>query len=105
MRISDWSSDVCSSDLVARRDARVRLVIGPHPGPTTKADCLNALWRALLRDEAAEGTRAKAVVLHDAEDVVHAGELAIFDRLIDRHWVVQLKIGSASGRERGYQYV
>src|SRR3546814_16283297 len=37
---------------VARRDARVRLVIGPHPGPTTKADCLNALWRALLRDEA-----------------------------------------------------
>src|SRR3546814_513044 len=38
---------------VARRDARVRLVIGPHPGPTTKADCLNALWRALLRDEAA----------------------------------------------------
>src|SRR3546814_4227899 len=75
---------------VARRDARVRLVIGPHPGPTTKADCLNALWRALLRDEAAEGTRAKAVVLHDAEDVVHAGELAIFDRLIDRHWVVPL---------------
>src|SRR5690606_31639390 len=26
------------------------------------------------------------------EDVVHAGELAIFDRLIERHWVVQLPV-------------
>ncbi|MCM8731211.1 glycosyl transferase family protein [Hephaestia sp. GCM10023244] len=77
---------------IAAGDGRVRLVIGPRPGPTTKADCLNALWRALLRDETAEGGRAKAVVLHDAEDVVHAGELAIFDRLIDRHWVVQLPV-------------
>ena len=31
-------------------------------------------------------------MLHDAEDVVHAGELAIFDRLIDRHWVIQLPV-------------
>jgi adsorption protein B len=77
---------------VAAHDPRVRLVIGGRPGPTTKADCLNTLWRALLRDEAAEGTRAKAVVIHDAEDVVHPGELAIFDRLIERHWVVQLPV-------------
>ncbi len=77
---------------VALRDPRVRLVVGPRDGPTTKADCLNALWRALLRDEAAEGSRAKAIVIHDAEDVVHAGELAIFDRLIERHWVVQLPV-------------
>ncbi|HVI98135.1 MAG TPA: glycosyl transferase family protein [Sphingomonas sp.] len=77
---------------VAARDSRVRLVIGPNPGPTTKADCLNTLWRALLRDEATDGARAKAVVIHDAEDVVHVGELAIFDRLIDRHWVVQLPV-------------
>lgn len=38
---------------VAERDDRVTLVIGPRDGPTTKADCLNALWRALARDEAA----------------------------------------------------
>src|SRR3546814_2446433 len=31
MRISDWSSDVCSSDLLVRRHA-VYLVIGRHDG-------------------------------------------------------------------------
>src|SRR3546814_17473718 len=74
---------------VARRDARVRLVLGPHPGPTTNADCLNALWRALLPDEAAEGTRPKAAVLPDADDVVHAGWRALFARPIPRPWGVQ----------------
>jgi bacteriophage N4 adsorption protein B len=73
-------------------DARVRLVIGPAPGPTTKADCLNRLWDALLADEAAEGRRAKAVVLHDAEDVVHSAELRLFDRLIESHDFVQLPV-------------
>ncbi|MEG3124471.1 glycosyl transferase family protein [Sphingomonas sp. GB1N7] len=77
---------------VAECDPRVRLVIGHKAGPTTKADCLNTIWRALLRDEAAEGWRAKAVVLHDAEDVVHAGELRIFDALIGPHMVVQLPV-------------
>lgn len=77
---------------VARRDQRVRLVVNPRPGPTTKADNLNALWRALLRDEAAEPWRADAVVLHDAEDLVHAAELAVFDRLLGDHALVQLPV-------------
>ncbi|MEN2786399.1 glycosyl transferase family protein [Sphingomonas qilianensis] len=77
---------------VAERDARVRLVIGGNSGPTTKADCLNTVWRALLRDEAADGWRAKAVVLHDAEDLVHPGELRVFDALIGPHCVVQLPV-------------
>ncbi|MFC3579020.1 glycosyl transferase family protein [Sphingomonas hylomeconis] len=78
--------------LVAEHDARVRLVIGGAPGPTTKAACLNTIWRALLRDEVAEGVRTKAVVLHDAEDVVHEGELRIFDALIGVYGVVQLPV-------------
>jgi adsorption protein B len=32
-------------------DPRLRLVVGPAPGPTTKADCLNQLWEALAEDE------------------------------------------------------
>lgn len=76
---------------VAEEDARVRLVIGLKPGGTTKADCLNTLWRALLRDEAGDGP-VSAVVLHDAEDVVHPLELRLFaDRL--REWdAVQLPV-------------
>ncbi|WP_166038901.1 glycosyl transferase family protein [Sphingosinicella sp. YJ22] len=73
-------------------DPRVRTVVGWMPGPTTKADCLNAIWAALLADEAAEGWRAKAVVLHDAEDVVHSAELRLFDSLIERFDLVQLPV-------------
>ncbi|MCJ8158525.1 glycosyltransferase [Sphingomonas sp. LaA6.9] len=77
---------------VAARDLRVRMVINARPGPTTKADCLNALWSALERDERKRGCRAKAIVLHDAEDVVHSGELRIFDTLIERFVLVQLPV-------------
>ena len=70
----------------------LRLVIGPAPGPTSKADCLNRLWERMIEDEAAEGVRFKAVVLHDAEDVVHSAELGLFDALIERFDLVQLPV-------------
>jgi adsorption protein B len=77
---------------VAERDARVRLVIGLRDGPTTKADCLNTVWHAMRRDDAREVVGTKAIVLHDAEDVVHAQELRVFDSLIDQYEVVQLPV-------------
>ena len=46
----------------------------------------------MLADEAADGVLVKAVVLHDAEDVVHSSELALFDALIERHDLVQLPV-------------
>lgn len=73
-------------------DPRVRLVTGRLAGPTTKADCLNRLWQALLADESVEGRPAKAIVLHDAEDVVHPDELRLFDALIERFDLVQLPV-------------
>jgi adsorption protein B len=76
---------------VAATDPRVRLVIGPTPGPTTKADCLNAQWRALLRDEAA-GEPCAAIVLHDAEDLVHPDELRVFAAWLTDHDAVQLPV-------------
>jgi adsorption protein B len=71
---------------------RLRLVIGPAPGPTSKADCLNRIWEQMLADEAAEGVPVKAVILHDAEDVVHSAELPLFDALIERYDLVQLPV-------------
>lgn len=70
---------------------RIRLVIGSAPGPTSKAACLNSIWQQMLEDEAADGP-VKAVILHDAEDVVHAAELPLFDALIERHDMVQLPV-------------
>lgn len=72
--------------------SEVRVVVGPHAGPTTKADCLNTLWLALRNDEQVEGFRAKAIVLHDAEDFVHSAELRVFETLIERFALVQLPV-------------
>ncbi len=78
--------------VVAVADRHVRIVACTRPGPTTKADCLNHLWRAVVADENATGRRFKAVVLHDAEDVVHPLELVVYDALIPRLAMVQLPV-------------
>lgn len=77
---------------VAAADKRVRLVISDRPGPTTKGDCLNNLWLALRRDEQDGTRRADAIVLHDAEDVVHPAELRVFDHLMRNYAAVQLPV-------------
>src|SRR3546814_12598229 len=46
----------------------------------------------MMAEERATGIRFKAVILHDAEDVVHSMELRIFDRLIERFDMVQLPV-------------
>jgi adsorption protein B len=73
-------------------DPRIEMVAVEADGPTTKADCLNHLYDALIAYEAATGCSTKAVVLHDAEDVIHPLELKIFDRLIERAAVIQLPV-------------
>jgi adsorption protein B len=73
-------------------DPRVQAVEVDADGPTTKADCLNHLYDALIAWETGCTHSAKAVVLHDAEDVVHRFELRIFDGLIDRAAVIQLPV-------------
>jgi adsorption protein B len=50
------------------------------------------LYDALLAYEIATGRSARAVVLHDAEDLVHPLELKLFDALIDRAAVIQLPV-------------
>ncbi len=76
----------------ARFDPAIRLILCEAPGPTTKADCLNRLWRALLSDELKEGVKAKAIILHDAEDSVHPDALRVFDYLVEKASAVQLPV-------------
>lgn len=77
---------------LAEDEPRIILCVNDRPGPTTKADCLNLLWRSMLREESRLGRRFKAVALHDAEDVVHADEIRLFDLMIDRFQLVQLPV-------------
>ena len=91
--VGAYPNDPGTQDAVrAVADPRIRLVVAGHDGPTTKADCLNTLWRALLADERAAGRRVKAVALHDAEDVVHKDELTLFATLTERWDFVQLPV-------------
>jgi adsorption protein B len=73
-------------------DERIEPIEVDANGPTTKADCLNHLYDALVDYEVQSRKSAKAIVLHDAEDVVHPLELRIFDRLIERAGVIQLPV-------------
>lgn len=94
-----YPNDVATRDAIATVvDGRVAVVENPRDGPTTKGDNLNALWRAALEHERAAGTRFGAMVLHDAEDVVHARELRIFDHLIPHRALVQLPVAPLPDR-------
>ena len=79
---------------VVRRvgDPRVRLAFCPRPGSTTKADCLNSIYAAMEQEERRIGALFKAIVLHDAEDLVHPDELKLHDRLIEHSALVQIPV-------------
>jgi adsorption protein B len=78
--------------VAALNDPRLHVAVGATLGPTTKADCLNSLWRAALAEEAASGRPFAAIVLHDAEDLVHACELAVFSAHLPEYAMVQLPV-------------
>ena len=91
--VGHYRNDPATAAAIASvSDKRVIAVRVDVDGPTTKADCLNRLYDALVAYEAETGQPAKAVVLHDAEDVVHRYELGIFDGLIERGAIVQLPV-------------
>lgn len=73
-------------------DGRIVAVSVNADGPTTKAHCLNRLFAALVAHEQRTKRPAKAVVLHDAEDVVHPLELRLFDRLVEDAGLIQLPV-------------
>ncbi len=83
---------IASALASARGDSRVRIVICDADGPTSKADCLNRLYRALLEDEARSGEAVRMVVLQDAEDMVDPAALAILDDAIATADFVQLPV-------------
>ena len=81
-----------ASAIAAVADDRVEAVRVEVDGPTTKADCLNHLYDALVAYEIRSGKAATAVVLHDAEDLVHPLELVTFERLIGKAALIQLPV-------------
>lgn len=90
---NDKATVVAVADSIGGRwSDHVTLVLNSREGPTTKADALNCCWRALLRWEAAEGRRMKAIILHDAEDLVHRDSIRLIGWLSERFALVQLPV-------------
>jgi len=59
------------------RFPNVHMTLCPHDGPTSKADCLNGIYQGMLLFEAERQVRFEVMVMHDAEDVIHAESLRL----------------------------
>lgn len=64
----------------------------PHPGPTSKADCLNWIYQRMLLYEEEHGVYFDTVVLHDAEDLIHPEALGLINRARATYAMVQIPV-------------
>ncbi|MGD0668212.1 MAG: glycosyl transferase family protein [Bryobacteraceae bacterium] len=76
----------------ACRSSRVHLALVPHSGPTSKGDCLNAIFDYMAEYEAARGIRYEVIVTHDAEDVVAPESLRLINWLSRDYQMVQIPV-------------
>lgn len=79
-------------DEVCARFSNVHKVVCARPGPTSKADCLNNVLDAILQFERRAKLQFAGFILHDAEDVISAMELRLFNYLVDRKDLIQLPV-------------
>ncbi len=70
----------------------VHVSVCPHPGPTSKADCLNWIYQRMNVIEKERATRFDTVVLHDAEDLIHPEALSTINLERVRHAMVQVPV-------------
>ncbi len=63
----------------ARRDARVVVVENSVPGPTTKGQMLNVIFRRAFEVETRMGHRFDLFLMHDSEDVLHPQSLLMIN--------------------------
>ena len=93
--VGTYRNDPLTAEAViaaAADDARLRLVILDRDGPSTKADCLNRLYRALEADERRSGQRMRLVAVHDAEDMVDPAALGLLDSALNEVEFAQLPV-------------
>ncbi len=83
---------IAAAARAARGQPRARIVIHHAHGPTTKADCMNRLYRAIEEDEAREGLCFRMVLIHDAEDMVDPAALPLLDAGLAKAELLQLPV-------------
>ncbi len=81
---------VAAVQSAAARHSQVKPVINPLPGPTTKAQNLNAIFAEIERTEGDEPY--EIMVLHDTEDVIHPLSLKMYNYLMPQRQMIQLPV-------------
>lgn len=79
-------------EAVCADDPRVHRIELPHGGPSTKADCLNWVYRGVLAHEERTGIHYEGFVMQDCEDVLHPLCYKLIGHLIGRIDMVQLPV-------------
>lgn len=74
-------------DAACRLLPNVHKAVNPRPGPSNKADNLNAAFAQLREQERRTGQRYDLIVMHDPEDVLHPLELKLCNYLMTRRRV------------------
>ena len=80
------AATVRSVEALARKYPRVHMAMTRSPGPTSKADCLNAIYRAMRAREIPGQREYGLIALHDAEDVLHPLTLKVYNYHVPRRF-------------------
>jgi bacteriophage N4 adsorption protein B len=76
----------------AAKFSQIHLVLCPHDGPTSKADCLNWIYQHVALYEESNETRFDVIVTHDAEDIIHPDELRWINFYAARYDFIQTPV-------------
>ncbi len=79
-------------DQVSEAYPQVIKIVNSKPGPTTKAENLNEIYRGLCHFEEQTGLKFELVVLSDAEDIHHPLSFKLFNYLMPRFEMIQIPI-------------
>lgn len=94
-----YLNDPLTQDEVRKAQAlykNIHMVLVPHDGPTSKADCLNQTLSEIFLFEAEQKLQFAGIVMHDSEDLIHPLELKLFNKLVDLYEFIQLPVYSFS---------
>ncbi|MBR0697751.1 glycosyl transferase family protein [Bradyrhizobium lablabi] len=94
-----YINDPLTQDEVRKAQAlykNIHMVLVPHDGPTSKADCLNQTLSEIFLFEAEQKLQFAGIVMHDSEDLIHPLELKLFNKVVDLYDFVQLPVYSFS---------
>ncbi len=83
---------IAVAQALSERYSNVHVVINERPGPTSKAQNINYVYRQIKAYESSRGLRFASLTIHDSEDVVHPYELKVTNYLLETHEAIQFPV-------------